>query len=678
MGKKSREKRERQKRREMELEELPTEQEKESEPFLFNIIRFGTYLIFLTPLILASKFYFPFVGPKSLYFMGVCQIIFFVWLYLAINYKRYRPKLNSVLIALVLFLIVLILSSVLGVDFSRSFWSKYERMTGLLMWLHLFAFFLVISSTFKKRDWEKVFIISILVSVLISSGALLEKIGIRIFKFSDRGGLTLGNTSFLGTYLLFNVFLALYLFFRKKEKGIKILFLSAVVLGVLAMYFQGARAALISTAGGFGLIFFLWLSFEAKSRKVRILGKVFLILSVIIVLASIILLFLSGNPIHEKFIELSTKSRSVNWEMAQKGFLERPLLGWGPENYTLVFTKFFNPCLFTPKCGGEIWFDRTHNIVFDTLVTTGILGLLTYLGLFFSLFLVLGKKYLKEKSISFWTFSIFIALPVSYFIQNLTVFDMVTSLVMFALILGFVAFLGSFKRKENNEREYIPRHPWTKGPLCFVFCLTFFVFIIQPWRADHFIIESLMTEVPQERIDLYEKVLTTSPLGKYQIREFFGQHSEGLIRRDINKVSREDVEKELSFIITELEKTNKESPLEFRSVLKLANLYNLYGLIDSEKIPLAQKYGERAIELSPANQQGYWTLAQTKIYQGDFESALSLAQKAIELEPEWLQSHKIAIQIAQMGNRQDLAIELSKEAIKVNPAWETEFEDFPE
>ena len=77
MGKKSREKRERQKRREMGLEEFPTEQNKEPEPFLLEIIRIGTYLILLTPLILLSKGYFPFVGPKSLYFMGLCQIIFF-------------------------------------------------------------------------------------------------------------------------------------------------------------------------------------------------------------------------------------------------------------------------------------------------------------------------------------------------------------------------------------------------------------------------------------------------------------------------------------------------------------------------------------------------------------------------------------------------------------------------
>jgi O-antigen ligase len=690
MGKKSREKRERQKRREMGLEAFPTEQKKEAEPFLFNIIRFGTYLIFLTPLILATKFYFPFVGPKSLYFMGLCQIIFFVWLYLAINYKRYRPKLNPILLAFVLFLIVLILSSVLGVDFSRSFWSKYERMTGLLMWLHLLGFFLVISSTFRKADWEKVFIVSILVSILISLGVILETMGVGILKFSDRGGFTLGNTSFLGIYLLFNVFLALYLFFKNRvsiygsegeeenkvlfafQKS-KILFLVPVILGILVMYLQGARASIISTIGGLGLIFLLWLSFETKSRKIRILGRVLLAISTIIVLTSIVLLYLPGNPIHQKFGELSTQSRFVNWEMAQKAFLERPLVGWGPENYDLVFTKFFNPSLFIPEYGGEIWFDRTHNIIFDTLVTTGILGFLAYLGLFFSLFLVLGKKYFKEKSISFWTFSIFVVLPVSYFIQNLTVFDMVASLMMFVLILGFVAFLAG-KGKEKQTRElFTPKHRMIGIFLIFIFLFTFSKFIIQPFRADAFVIKALAN--PQQRIEFYRKALETSPMGKYQIREFFGQNSETIIRENIQQIPKEQIKEELDFVTAELEKTNRESPLDFRSALKLAHLYNIYVLIDPEKIVLAEKYGERAIELSPTNQQAYWALAQTKIYQGDSEKALSLAQKAIELEPRWLQSHEIAIQISQIFGKSDLSRELAEKAIEINPDWQSEFED---
>jgi len=577
MGKKSREKKERQKRREMGMEESSIKPEKESEPFLFNAIRFVTYLVFLTPLILATEFYFPFVGPKSLYFMGGCQVVFFIWLYLAINYKRYRPKRNSILIALSLFLIVLILSSIFGVDFSRSFWSKYERMTGLLMWLHLLGFFLATSSTFKKSDWEKVFTVSILVSALIGLGVLLGKTDIEIFNFANRGGFTLGNSSFLGSYLLFNVFLSLYLFFEKRDKVIKILFLTAVILGTSLMYIQGARAAFISTIGGFGFIFLLWFSFGIKSQKVKILGKILLTISIIAVLSAIVLLYLPNNLVHDKFGEITTQSRFVNWEMAQKAFLERPLLGWGPENYTLIFPKFFNPCLFTPKCGGEIWFDRTHNIVLDTLSTTGILGFLAYLGLFFSSFLILGKKYLKEKSISFWTFSIFMAMLFAYFVQNLTVFDMVTSLMMFILVLGFIAFLGIPKKREDSKNEYIPRHPWAGSLLLIIFSSTFFIFIIQPLKTDHFVIDALMVNSSQERVDFYEKAMNTSQLGKYQIRGFIGHHSGEVLRINMGKISMEDTIRELDFVTGELQKTMEESPLDFRSALDVSNLYNFYS-----------------------------------------------------------------------------------------------------
>ncbi len=671
MGKKSRLKRE---RKEQGLEEVPDERDKEPEPFLLEIIRIGTYLILLTPLILLSKAYFPFVGPKSLYFMAICQIIFFIWLYLVINYKRYRPKLNSILLAVTLFLIVLILSSVLGIDFSRSFWSKYERMTGLLMWLHLFAFFLVTSSTFKKADWKKVFIVSVFISILISSAALLERAGIETFKFSDRSGSTLGNTSFLGSYLLFNVFLGLYLFFKERKLAIlKSLYLGVVILGISAIYFQGARAAFVSTLSGFGLIFLLWLSFKAKSGKIKVLGKALLVISIIAVLAAIVLLYLPGNPIHQKFGELSTKSRFANWEMAQRGFLEKPLLGWGPENYTLAFTKFFNPSLFTPEYGSEIWFDRTHNILLDTLVTTGILGLLTYLGLFFSLFSVLWKKYLKEKLVDFWDFSIFIALPVAYFIQNLTVFDMVASLMMFVLILGFVSFLANSGKEKEKREGFISQHQRMGIILFLIFLFTFSKFIVQPFKTDTLVIKALTD--PQQRVEFYRKTLEASPMGKYQIREFFGQNSESIIRANFNNIPKEQIKEELDFVIAELEKTNRESPLEFRSVLKLTHLYNIYILIDSQKIVLAEKYGEMAIQLSPDNQQGYWALAQTRIYQGDFEKALSLAQKAIELEPRWLQSHKIAIQISQIFGELELTKELAEKAIEINPDWQLEFEN---
>ena len=126
-------------------------------------------------------------------------------------------------------------------------------------------------------------------------------------------------------------------------------------------------------------------------------------------------------------------------------------------------------------------------------------------------------------------------------------------------------------------------------------------------------------------------------------------------------------------MIGELEKTRRESPLEFRSTLKLAHLYNLYILIDPEKVLLAENYGEMAINLSPNNQQGYWALTQAKIYKGEVDVALFLAEKAIELEPRWLQSHQIAIQVSQIADKPEITEQLIKNAIEINPGWASEF-----
>ena len=152
MGKKSREKKERRETEKMSGKK-PSEKyfnksnlnkpKTKTEFICLFIIRWAVYLMLLTPLIVSSKFFFPFVGPKGLYLMALIEIAFFSWLVLAVYSPHYRPKKNALLLCLSAFLVVLTLATIFGADPSRSFWSKFERMSGLLMWIHLFGLFLV-------------------------------------------------------------------------------------------------------------------------------------------------------------------------------------------------------------------------------------------------------------------------------------------------------------------------------------------------------------------------------------------------------------------------------------------------------------------------------------------------------------------------------------------------------
>jgi len=171
------------------------------------VIRWLTYLILFTPLIINTRFFFPFVAPKTTFFRILVELIFAAYLFLAFSGKKYRPRITHLSIALAVFLAVFILASFTGVNLDRSFWSTYERMTGIWTMLHLYAFFIVLSSVFKKReDWEKFLGVSVTVGVLLSIYIL------RGDEISTRGGGTIGNTSFMAAYLLFDIFFAFILF----------------------------------------------------------------------------------------------------------------------------------------------------------------------------------------------------------------------------------------------------------------------------------------------------------------------------------------------------------------------------------------------------------------------------------------------------------------------------------
>ena len=622
-----------------------------------EIIKLGTYLILFTPLIISARFFFPFVGPKSLYFMALVEIIFFTWLFLITFDSRFRPRFNIILGILIIFLIILIISATLGVDPSYSFWSKFERMTGILMMLHLLAFFLVISSTFEEKDWRQIFAVSIFVEVIVGVIALMSK------NPAMRGGGTIGNDSFLGTYLLFNLFLALYLIFKNAFKTYASICFSIMFL---CLFLSGAKAAKLSFFGGMILFSFLWLIFYQKG-KLRLVGIFLLIISIISVICFIFFALQPGSFVRKGIIEKEVGEtfggRFVVWQKAWENFLARPLLGWGPENFEFAFTKNYNPCMGTPGCGADIWYDRAHNIIFDTLVTSGILGMLAYLGIFVLTFYTLWKNYFRKK-FDFWTPGIFTVLLISYSVQNLTVFDMVSSYMMFFLILGFIA------RKEGVLDFEIKTVSFIYLILIFIiFSLSFFKFVIFPFKTDTSTIFAIRAKpFSEERLSLYEKTLSFSPVGRHQIREFFVEST--LSAKISGEIPQENIKREFDFLTRELEKSVKECPLNFRAYLKLGQLYNVYSRYDPSKIQEAERALKKAIEVSPANQQGYWNLAQTKIYQGKFEEALSLTEKAVGLEPHLERSHLIAIEIARIMGDFELMEKKIKEAIEINPEWE--------
>jgi O-antigen ligase len=628
---------------------------------LINSIKIGIFATLLTPFIVGMNFYFnfyfPFVGPKSLYFMAVAEIIFFLWVILAWRWEQYRPNIkNPVIAAVLIFLGVLFVSGIAGANFSASFWSKFERMDGILMFCHLVALTLVISTVFDKKDWIRFFCASVGVAALVGLRALFDQ------SATSRGGGTIGNDSFWGTYILFNIFFAAYLFLSSKgeDKKIKIFSAAAFIILVACLLLEGSvfwsgvvgaksslpqtalwidlinngpRAAKLSFLAGIGLFGILFLARRQKAAIKTVLISLFVAAA-----ALVILVFAHKDAVYQKLVELTNegtvRSRLVVWNIAWKGFLERPYLGWGPENFSLPFARHYDPCLGSLPCGMDIWYDRAHNIVFDLLAETGIAGLAAYLAIFGAVFYVLWKGFFSDK-VGFAEMGIFSALFGAYFLQNLTVFDMVVSYLMWFVSLGFIASLADQKTTRENIFSRPLTWPQSVFPVAAaLICLC--VFVLGPLTSDYDTVQAAGAPFGSpKRLQLYRETLEASPMGKYQIQSFFAQQWLAAMgnKEIVNRLNQQAAEAEFSYLSGELEKSCTEFPQDLQLRLELSRLYNSWSRFEKSKIPLAESSLEKALQISPKNQQVYWELAQTRLNQKRIDDAAALVRQAYDLWP---------------------------------------------
>jgi len=115
-------------------------------------------------------------------------------------------------------------------------------------------------------------------------------------------------------------------------------------------------------------------------------------------------------------------------------------LGWGPENFSTVFDKHFDPRHYVPGKNTETWFDRAHSIYFDYLAETGVLGLAGYLSIF-AVMLWGFVKLLRHGGRSAAEVALLIAIPVGYLAQGIAIFDVLPMYINLFVVFAFAYFI---------------------------------------------------------------------------------------------------------------------------------------------------------------------------------------------------------------------------------------------
>ena len=628
------------------------------------IIFAGLFAVPLIPFLVSSSFFFPFITTKAFAWRIIVEVIFAAWVLLALLDENYRPRKSFMLYALLFFLGVVGLSTLFSVDIAKSFWSNFERMEGYISLLHLGAFFVVISSVFREVDWKRWWNTSLAASALMVVYALFQLAGVIVIR---QGGArvdgTFGNATYLAVYMLIHIFItALFLYRSRKDSTMRWVYTLLILGQVVTLYYTATRGAILGLLGGLLIVALLNIrNKEDKTIRKLSAGS----LAAIMLLAGGFWLmkdtnFVRESPVLSRFssisaTELQSGGRSFVWPMAIEGFKERPIFGWGQENFVYVFQKYYQAEMYRL----EPWFDRAHNTYLDWLVAAGLLGVLGYLSLYIITLYLIWRT---DNNFSHVEKSIITGLLAAYAFHNLFVFDHLISYILFFSLLAYVQ-----SREENILAKNI-RLPelWVKSvalpAIAILFLLQFYFWNVKPLIANIYLIEALKSIQLQEfesAGDYLAKAYGASAAGRPEIVQHTANNAIFILTSGIPLQKKNEF---YAFAKSAVLKEVENHPNEAKVELLAGSFLSATGLHDESLMHL-----EKAKSLMPAKQLVYFELGALYINMNERLKALEVFKTAYDLAPGY-QEAKIIYLIGAIyaGDRvleNKLITELSKETI---------------
>ncbi len=600
---------------------------------LRGVVFAGIFTLPFLPFAVSTSLFFPFITTKGFLFRIIVEIIFFVWLILAVSDKSYRPRFSWILGTFGIFIAVIALADAFGLNPAKSFWSNYERMEGFVLLAHLFAYIVVISSVVKTQKlWNYFWNTTLGASALVSFLGILQLAGtLKINQGDVRVDAYIGNAAYLAVYLLIHIFIAIFMFVgRKKKDYVSWMYIGIAVLNTIILYYSATRGSILGLGVGI-LVAALLIAIFEKERKILRKVSIGIVMTVLVIGGFFLLIkdtsFVTKSPVLSRFSPqslISTAStRSSVWNIAFQGFKERPILGWGQENFNYVFNNYYDPVMFNQ----EPWFDRSHSVFFDWLIAGGILGLLSYMSILVGALWYIWKSTLfsvAEKSI-------LVGLLVAYVFQNLFVFDNLLSYFLFASLLAYIHRSRMFSEVEIDNEATVDFSPYAATFIIIAGIFTVYVVNVPALFANRAMIQGFI-DVQEGRIDEsvnnFNRGLAYESFGNIEVREQIAQV--GLQIASLSNISEEQKQNMIVLGEKALKDQIKETPLDIRHYVLLGSFLNSFSQFD-EAINVLTK----ALELSPQKQLILFEIATSYLNKGEPDKAFEYFEKAYNLAPQF-------------------------------------------
>ncbi len=653
-------------------------------------------LVAFVPLYVENSFFFPFITGKAFAFRIIVEIVFVLWVILVLREKGTEvvstgrgvaPRLNCITTAITALTIIALIADLFGLNPLRSIWSNFERMEGWVTIVHLWAYFIVMSSVFGqanvagsegRRNWHRFLNISLLAGTITAFYGLFQFFGLaEVHQSGARVDASLGNSAYMAVYMIFNAFIAGYMAFvaygwkqLKKEGAVAMIAIYTVVFALSSfILFQTAtRGSILGWIAGI-LVACAFYAIFGRSQKEGEVEKGQSSTSRMIAGGVIVLFIVVGalfyynrdakwiqnNLVLGRLASISlndtkTQARGYIWPMAIKdtfGSAKTAIIGVGQENFNYIFNKNYNPLMY----GHEQWFDRAHSVFIDWLVASGLLGLIVYLALY-----IVSLVYIWKSDLTIGQKSMFIAMIVGYGIHNVFVFDNQTSYVMFFTILAFVHSLAPSKTfswlghsTERKTEDAIVIRDYVFVPIIVIAFITGFYFInVRNIQANTRLITALRSCQSGSNLSVaaFENALSLNQTtANQEIREQLVSCTGNVLSSDQVPVALKNDFYNLAK--KEIEKQIAEAPGDARIYVLGGSLFNSFGDYKTA-LPLLEK----AHELTPRKQSVDFDLASNYMNTGRAQDAVDITKEAYESAPTY-EISRIAYAIALINAGQE-------------------------
>ncbi|MFZ2038558.1 MAG: O-antigen ligase family protein [Minisyncoccia bacterium] len=668
------------------------------------LIKICLWLLAFVPLIVDNSVFYPYTTGKNLLIetsLVLASILFMI------NYfydRSFRETVvqrvvvyikNPIVISLFSFIFIFIISTIFAVDKYSAFWGNMERAEGLVGTTFFFAFFVFSLLIFEKNDWQWFFKLSLLVGTIL----LFQEFKEFFWDGNTRPDSFTGNPTFLAGYLLFVITACIFALSEFKSKffcnlndtliirqnfdegrnqkkhfsldHVKnqprqifwILFaISIILLSFIGIFLTQTRGALLGLGLGIVAILF-YFSFKGKSviyKKINLQQISISLLCIIIIFSGTFIITRESQvwqnvPGLSRLAKIKTTqdSTAVRLSLYQNGLKAvKPLengwkkffIGWGPDNFIIADSKYSDASQYKYE---QKWFDRAHNKFLDVTVDNGILGLLTYLSIWFFFFMFI----LKRNGFSIVDVGL-LFLGLSFLTHLMFSFNEISTSIPFFALLAFSIHLPICHSRAGGNPGFIISHIFPKyyryliiTTLVSLVLFSSYVFFRNTLPSyiqmrDYVSIVKNGDPIYIEKgIDSILSPLTTAQM---VIRVDFLRIANDYYSKTPNEISTRLLEKS----IKKAEDYLIERPNDFGFMTTLADTYN-HKIVFS-KNPHALKRGEELFNIilsyAPSRPDIIRGLAVNLFYQEKFDESFGYFEKAFDFSPSYFDKDKSVVE----------------------------------